>query len=177
MNEIEYQGEKIPYTLVKSKIKNIYIQIKNGQVIVKAPLKVKEQYIKELVKKKSKWIYEKIEDSKQKMRETEKIEKKDIEKLSKIVNENIKEYSIKLGVTPNKVRIKNIKYAWGSCSSKKNITINMNLAKKDEDIIKYVVLHEMCHLIHMNHSKKFWDLIERYMPKYKENRKRLKNMY
>ena len=176
MNEIEYKGKKIPYILVKSKIKNIYIQIKDGQVIVKVPLRVKEQYINELVKKKSKWIYEKIEENKRKTDIEEKIEQKDIERLSKIIQKNVKKYSIELGVVPKKVRIRDIKYAWGSCSSNKNITINMRLAKKDEEIIEYVILHEMCHLIYMNHSKEFWKLIEKYMPKYKENRKRLKNM-
>ena len=169
MNEIEYKGKKIPYTLVKSKIKNIYIQIKDGQVIVKVPLRVKEQYINELVKKKSKWIYEKIEENKRKTDIEEKIEQKDMERLSKIIQKNVKKYSIELGVVPKKVRIRDIKYAWGSCSSNKNITINMRLAKKDEEIIEYVILHEMCHLIYMNHSKEFWKLIEKYMPKYKEN--------
>ena len=75
---------------------------------------------------------------------------------------------------PNKVKIKNIKYAWGSCSSKKNISINMELAKKDEKVTEYVVLHEMCHLKQMNHSQKFWALVEKYMPEYKEYKKMLK---
>ena len=48
--------EEIEYTVVRAKIKNIYIQIKNGKVIVKAPKQVKEEYLKELVEKKSKWI-------------------------------------------------------------------------------------------------------------------------
>ena len=84
------------------------------------------------------------------------------------------EYSNKLGVHPNKVKLKDIKYAWGSCSSKKNISINLQLAKKDEMEIRYVVLHEICHLKYMNHSEDFWNLVERYMPNYKIYRKRLK---
>ena len=48
----------------------------------------------------------------------------------------------------------------GSCSSKKNITINLNLVLKPQKCTQYVVLHEMCHLIYMNHTKKFWDLVE-----------------
>ena len=175
MNEIEYKGKKIPYILVKSKIKNIYIQIKDGQVIVKVPLRVKEQYINELIKKKSKWIYEKIEENKRKTDIEEKIEQKDIERLSKIIQKNVKKYSIELGVVPKKVRIRDIKYAWGSCSSKKNISINQQLAKKSEKEIEYVVLHEMSHLIHMNHSKEFWNLVGKYMPDYKIWRKKLKS--
>ena len=72
-----------------------------------------------------------------------------------------------MGVQPKKVRIRKIKYAWGSCSSNQNITISMQLAKKEEKVIEYVVLHEMCHLVYMNHSKQFWNLLEKYMPEYK----------
>ena len=71
------------------------------------------------------------------------------------------------------LRIKNIKYAWGSCSVNKNITINLKLAIKNEKIVEYVVLHEMCHLLEMNHSKKFWKLVEENIKDYKKLRKEL----
>ena len=63
----------------------------------------------------------------------------------------------------------------GSCSSKKNITINLNLVLKPQKCTQYVVLHEMCHLIYMNHSKKFWDLVESQMPDYKQVKRLLKS--
>lgn len=172
MNEIEYNGEKIQYTIIKLRIKNLYIHIKDGNVIVKAPIKLKEKYIKEFVNKKSKWIYEKLKQSKEKKVE-ENIQTKDIEKLKFIVEKNIQKYSKIIGICPNKVRIKDIKYAWGSCSSNRNITINLNLAKKEERLIEYVVLHEMCHLRYMNHSKEFWKLVEKNMEDYKKCRKML----
>lgn len=173
MYEVEYKGEKIPYTLIKSKIKNMYIHIKDGNVIVKAPNRLKEKYIHDFVNRKAKWIYEKLKESKAKPAIQEKLEQEDKEKLYKIVEESVKKYSIKLGVAPKKVRIKDIKYAWGSCSSKKNISINVQLAKKEEKAIEYVVLHEMCHLLYMNHSKDFWKLVEKCMPRYKEYKKML----
>ena len=176
MYEIEYKGEKIEYTLIKSNIKNMYIHIKDGRVIVKVPTKLKDKYIQEFINKKAKWIYEKLKDNKLKLNKYEEIQQKDIKALEKIVKESIKKYTIILGVKPKKVRIKRIKYAWGSCSSKKNITINMYLANKDKEVIEYVVLHEMCHLIHMNHSKDFWSLIEKYMPQYKEHKNKLKQI-
>ena len=57
MYEIEYNREKIPYTLIKAKIKNMYIHIKDGNVIVKAPNRLKEKYIHDFVNRKAKWIY------------------------------------------------------------------------------------------------------------------------
>ena len=161
--------------MIKSKIKNMYIHIKEGKVIVKAPIKLKEKYIKEFLNKKSKWIYENVKRYEQKPKKEEKIEQKDIERLKNIIQKSIEKYSKTLQVMPNKVRIKDIKYAWGSCSSKRNITINLKLAIKEEKVIEYVVLHEMCHLREMNHSKKFLDLVEKNMSDYKTYKKMLKN--
>ena len=174
MYKIEYNGEKIQYQIIKAKIKNMYIHIKEGNVIVKAPLRLKEKQIIDFVNQKSKWIFEKTKEMEYRKKEETVIEKEDLQRLEDIVSRSIDEYSKKLGLTPNKVKIKFIKYAWGSCSSKKNITINMQLAKKEENIIKYVVLHEMCHLKYMNHSKDFWNLVENNMKEYKEYKKKLK---
>ena len=103
----------------------------------------------------------------------ENISKEDIENLVILVEKYIKKYSTILKVTPEKVRIKPLNYAWGSCSSNKNISINSKLANKNEKAVEYVVLHEMCHLIYMNHSKNFWNLVEKNMPNYKEYKKLL----
>lgn len=175
MIEIQYEGKTIPYTLYRSRIKNLYVYVKDGEVIVKAPLRLANKYIEEFLNKKSKWIYEKLEESKTKVKKEkeEKIEQKDVARLQRIVKENIHKYSEILGKSPKKVRIRDLKYAWGSCSSNQNISINLKLATKDKRAIEYVVLHEMCHLIYMNHSKNFWDLIEKNMPKYKEYKKLL----
>ncbi len=173
MGKIQYEGRDIYYTLKRLRIKNLYIYIKNGEVIVKAPLKLSSEDINNFLIKKSKWVYEKLNESKVKKEEEEKIENKDIERLKKIVEENIYKYSKILGKSPKKVRIRDLKYAWGSCSSNQNISINLKLATKDDMAIEYVVLHEMCHLIHMNHSKSFWNLVEKNMPKYKEYKKLL----
>ena len=56
MIEIQYEGKSIPYTLQRSRIKNLYIYVKNGEVIVKAPLRLSNKYIEEFLNKKSKWI-------------------------------------------------------------------------------------------------------------------------
>lgn len=172
--QIQYKEKIIPYEIIRRKIKNMYIYIKDGEVTVKAPIKLKEKEIQNFVEKKANWIYEKIKEEQDHPKKEEKIEPEDIERLQKIVKRSMEKYVALLQELPKKVRIKDIKYAWGSCSSNRNITINQNLAKKEEKIIEYVVLHEMCHLKHMNHSKKFWDLVEKYMPDYQKYRTILK---
>ena len=171
-HKLEYNGTIIPYELIRTKIKNMYIYIKNGKVIVKVPTRLKEKEINDFINKKTNWIYNNLK--KEKNKKEEKINDEDIIRLEIIVKNSIEKYSKLLKVEPKQVKIKDIKYAWGSCSSKKNITINAKLANKDSKAIEYVVLHELCHLKQMNHSKKFWDLVEKYMPDYKENKKILK---
>jgi len=171
---IEYENQKIPCLIQKAKIKNMYIHIKSGKVIVKAPIKLKDKKIYEFLEQKSKWIYQKLKQEKERIKDEKEIKECDIKRLQNLVAQYIDKYSKILKISPNKVRIKEINYAWGSCSSKKNITINLKLANKEEEQIEYVVLHEMCHLIQMNHSKDFWSLVKSNMENYKDIRKKLK---
>lgn len=154
-----------------SKIKNIYIQIKNGKIIIKAPEKVSKKEIEKIVEQKTEWIQKTIEKENKKQEKKPKYTK---EEFKKIIEKNSTELIQKTGLKPNKITIKQIKYAWGSCSSKKNITINLELIKYSEQAIKYVILHELCHIKHMNHSKEFWNLVEKYMPDYKQIKKEFK---
>ena len=174
MGEIFYKNNKIEYVLVREKIKNLYIQIKNGKVIVKAPLRLSDKKIEDFINKKAKWIYDNLQKEKLKKQNQKDITSEDLNKLVKYVEKYILKYQKILKVSPNQVRIRDINYAWGSCSSKKNITINRKMANKTEKEIEYVVLHEMCHLLQMNHSNKFWNLVELNMPDYKKYRKMLK---
>lgn len=80
----------------------------------------------------------------------------------------------KYGFKINKVTVRNQKTRWGSCSVRGNLSFNFNLVQYKKEIIDYVILHELCHLKEMNHSKKFWLLVEKICPDYKILRKELK---
>ena len=79
-----------------------------------------------------------------------------------------------MNVRYNSVKIKNYKSRWGSCSSKGDISFNWKIIFAPENIIEYLVVHELSHLIHFNHSKLFWNKVEEFQYNYKENRKWLK---
>ena len=163
--------DNLEYEIKYSKIKNIYIQIKDGKVIVKAPRRVSKKEIEKILEQKLEWIQKTIE------KETRKQEKKPLyrkEEFKEIVEKYVNELVKQTGLVPKKITIKKIKYAWGSCSSKKNITINLELIKYSEQAIRYVILHELCHIKYMNHSKDFWNLVEKYMPDYKQVKKEFK---
>lgn len=171
MKKIEYNGKTIYYSIVNKRIKNIYISIKDGAVIVTAPKNISKEEVEKVVYKKANWISKKIREYSLKK------EKEDLyseEEFVSIVQKNVNELIKITGLKPNKVRIRQIKYAWGSCSSNKNITLNIKLIKYSETAIRYVILHELCHIKYMNHSKEFWKLVETYMPNYKEIKREFK---
>jgi predicted metal-dependent hydrolase len=78
------------------------------------------------------------------------------------------------GFQYERVRIMNAKTRWGSCSSRGTISLNVALMRLPETLRNYVILHELTHTRHMNHSAAFWAEVERYYPKHKEARRRLK---
>jgi predicted metal-dependent hydrolase len=75
----------------------------------------------------------------------------------------------KMNLTFNKITLKKQKTRWGSCSSQKNLNFNWQLVHFEPKIIDYVIIHELSHLVNMNHSKKFWDLVAQYDPEYKKH--------
>ncbi len=159
------------YKIIYSRIKNVYIHIKDGEVIVKAPKRISKKEIEKIVKLKEDWIKKTLEKTKNKSEEEKLYTDEEFKTIvEEIANELIKE----TGLIPSKVRIRDIKYAWGSCSANKNITISYKLICYSQDAIKYVILHELCHIKYMNHSKDFWNLLATYMPNYKEIKKEFK---
>ena len=85
----------------------------------------------------------------------------------------LKNKSAETGLVFNKLFIKNQKTRWGSCSSKGNINLNRNLLFLPQALVNYVLVHELCHTMHLNHSARFWRLVERYQPSYHQYDKQL----
>lgn len=88
--------------------------------------------------------------------------------------EKLNFWSERMGVIYNRVRIKDVKTRWGSCSSKSNLNFSWKLFIIPERLLDYVIVHELAHLKQMNHSKEFWDIVEKYLPDYKIRRAELK---
>ncbi|WP_090648260.1 M48 family metallopeptidase [Paenibacillus sp. UNC496MF] len=86
----------------------------------------------------------------------------------KVVLERIQGYQKQLRVTPKSIEIVESITKWGSCSSNKQLTFNYRLAMAPVEVIDYVIIHELCHLLHMNHDRSFWRRVGSIMPDYKE---------
>ena len=83
-------------------------------------------------------------------------------------------YAQQIGVSPAGISVRNFKSRWGSCDKKGDVVFNWNIIKAPHSIVDYVVIHELCHLIHPNHSKVFWELVGRHDASYPEHRQWLR---
>lgn len=90
------------------------------------------------------------------------------------INERVDKYKDKVGVEPNKVKVKKQKKRWGSCSSKGNLNFNWKLIMAPMSIIDYLVVHELTHLLHSNHSRDFWETVETIIPDYEQKQEWLR---
>lgn len=94
---------------------------------------------------------------------------------AKIIREKAAEFAEKLSVNFMGIHIKDTKSRWGSCSSKGNLNFSWRLVMAPEQVLEYVVIHELCHLRYMDHSEKFWNLVSEFCPAYKQYRKWLRD--
>lgn len=107
-----------------------------------------------------------------KFTETEIAELKKLAK--KYIPDRVAYYAALIPVSYGRIAIRCQKTRWGSCSQKGNLNFNCLLMKLPPEIIDYVVVHELCHRLQMNHSRLFWTEVEKVLPDYKKRRKWLK---
>jgi predicted metal-dependent hydrolase len=79
------------------------------------------------------------------------------------------------GLPYNKVAVRGQKTRWGSCSSRHNINLNRCLLFLQPELVRYLMVHELCHTRHMNHSRRFWALVEKFVPDYQERERQINN--
>lgn len=92
------------------------------------------------------------------------------ELMPSIMTPLIKKFNDLYNVSPKKISLKSMKSRWGSCTSNRNISMNIKLIKSEDKCIEYVIAHELCHLIHMNHSKNFYALLTEFMPDWRDRK-------
>lgn len=92
-----------------------------------------------------------------------------------IIRARVKYWGAALNLEYGRVFIKDQRTLWGSCSGKRNLNFNWRLAAAPPEVLDYVIVHELCHLREMNHSKRFWSLVSGFYPDYKMRRKWLKD--
>lgn len=157
--------------VVNPRLKHSYISISHGdKVLVKTPYK-SEKFVNSLLESKREWIEEKLEQ----IRKKKTLSSQPIHTLEHLQNKVVF-YSMLMQLQYSQLKFRKMRRRWGSCSSQGVITLNKELLKVDARLVDYVVVHELAHLKHMNHSKQFHALVERYLPNASQLRKELKNI-
>ena len=166
--------------IIRSNRKTIVIEVRpDGKVTVRAPYSMPYKEIENYIGRHADKIEQLMEKQRGRNREAlPKYTAEEIEeataKAKEIIPPRVKYYAEMLGVSYNRISIKTPKTRWGSCSSKKNLNFSALLVFMPEEIMDSVIVHELCHLKEMNHSKRFYDEILSIMPDYHEREKWLK---
>ncbi len=164
------------YTLIRSKRKSVSIQVdENCNITVRAPLRISQKEIDEILQEKKSWLERTIILQREKKKQIKQYSEDDIKLLRKkakeIIPPKVEYYAKIMQVNPSSVKINSAKKRYGSCSGTNNLNFSLYLMDKDERFIDYVVVHELAHIKHHNHSKDFYSFIEQFMPDYKERMK------
>jgi len=157
--------------IFKRKVKYLRLEVdlESIKIIVPIGIEVNE---KEILEKYRRWIEKRIERLNEIKRIAEGLEIYKQNDIYNLVEIFIDDISKVLNVKPEKILFRKMKKRWGSCNYGKKILIfNKNLEYLPKELIKHIVIHEMCHLIVRNHNKEFWALVSKLDPDFKEKRK------
>ena len=172
----------ITYEIIKSSRKTIAVEVRqDDSVLVRAPRNCPQSRIDTFLKEKQAWVLAKVEEQKEKEADSMKIQPLSEaeqrlyrDKAREIFEQKVSYYAQKMGVSYGRIAIRDQKTRWGSCSGEGNLNFNWRLIFAPAGVLDYVVVHELAHRKEMNHSPRFWRVVEDTMPEYRKYQKWLK---
>lgn len=173
---------QIDYIIQKSRRKSISIKLtQDGKILAKAPTGIPVSAVEDFIRSKQDWIQKQLqkqEEQSQLAKQLGSLSREDLIKIKKqakkVIPQRVEYYARLAGISYNRIFIRLQKSRWGSCSTDGNLNFNCLLILMPMEILDSVVVHELCHRRHMNHSKAFYDEVLRIFPNYKACDKWLK---
>ena len=167
------------YTLIRSSRRTMALEItRDGRLLVRAPQRASQAVIDRFVASHADWIAAHLEKQRQRAQAHPPLTEDEIaalrQKARDILPGRVAHYAERMGVTPTGVKITGAKTRFGSCSAKNSLCFSLYLMAYPDPAIDYVVVHELAHIRHKNHSPAFYAEVARVMPDYRERRKLLK---
>ncbi len=185
----EYQltekNRQIFIRIIRSSRKSMGLEVKaDGQVLARIPERIPDRELVRFLEEHKGWIGDKLGQAESRAHSRETVNATPVEKLTSTektriarkITARVQYYSRLMGVSVGRITIRSQKTRWGSCSSKGNLNFNYQLYYLPDELLDYVVVHELAHRRHMNHSAQFWQEVERYFPDWRACRERLKGV-
>ena len=171
---------KTEYTLIRSARRTVSVEVtRAGEIIVRAPRRMPTASIEAFLLKHSRWIAEKLDHQRQlaeKYPEPDEAETAVLKARAKeYLPRRVAHYAEIMGLRPAWVKITSAQKRFGSCGPENGLCFAWRLMRYPEAAIDYVVVHELAHIVHKNHSRAFYALIEDYLPDWRERAALLKN--
>ncbi|XCP84181.1 SprT family zinc-dependent metalloprotease [Roseburia hominis] len=169
---------KLEYELRRSARRTMSVEVReDGSVLVRAPRRCPKRQIDRFLLEKQDWIREKVKSQRERQQRAEKVRPLSEaeaglykEKAREIIRLRTAYYASLMGVSFERISIRDQKTRWGSCSDKGNLNFNWRLILAPPGVLDYVVVHELSHRKEMNHSPRFWEIVEEVMPDYRKYR-------
>lgn len=182
---LQTDNEIIEIPIIRSKRKTLGLEVKyDGTVNARVPMRAPREIIERFIREHEAWIIRKRQEwslsgnNRDDMSGLPPIETKEGKaKIRQYIEGQVEYYAKIMGVTYGRISMRNQKTRWGSCSSNGNLNFNNRLLFVPKELVDYVVVHELAHRKEMNHSNAFWNVVEKYMPDYKERRKKLREYH
>ena len=171
--------------IVRSNRKSIGLEIKPDlQIVLRVPYRMTDREIQRFLQEKADWIDKYWQRAAAQKAERDnripepKMTTEEIRMLAEqalqVIPAKVRHFAPIVGVNYGRITIRNQRTRWGSCSAKGNLNFNCMLMKTPPEVVDYVVVHELCHRLEMNHSPRFWAQVERVCPQYRQARAWLK---
>ena len=170
------------FDLIRSSRKTMAAEIKNGRLVIRAPRLASRDEITRFIMTNRRWIESYLEKSMAMEKEKESVRKLSPEELRALADraletipQRVAWYAAVIGVRYGRITIRAQKTRWGSCSAKGNLNFNCLLMLAPPEVLDGVVVHELCHLKVMNHSRAFYREVEKVLPDYRDRQKWLRD--
>ena len=171
-----FKNEDRAYLLLEEKLKWIQLKLNSSKETIKYDLNSEFLYLNELINIKNDKRFKNFKSnlSEENLQKQHDIYYKKI--ALEFLAERLEIWAKTLSLEYSEMKVRKMKRRWGSCSSKRVITFNIYLMKHSLEVIDYVIVHELSHLLQMNHSKKFYAIIAKYLPNYKATEKQIQTL-
>lgn len=173
---------ELPIRVIRSDRKTIALQITpEGEILLRSPRRCTQEQLRRFVDEKRPWLEKhlaQVHARQQEARQEGSLSMEEIRALAdralEVIPQRVRHFAPMVGVSYGRITIRNQRTRWGSCSGKGNLNFNCLLMLAPPEVLDYVVVHELCHRLEMNHSPRFWAQVERVIPDWRERRRWLR---